>query len=59
MKETTLFILGGLFALFGLGGLFVASRAEEGAAYWAGLGFFAFCILLVFALISESGKNHS
>jgi hypothetical protein len=39
---------GGLAGLFGMIGLFVASRgAENPVAYYGGLAFFAFCVLFI------------
>jgi hypothetical protein len=51
------FGMGGLIALFGIIALFAASRHGEGAGYWGGLGFFVFCIGLIFYLIA--GVKHS
>ncbi len=59
MKEATLFIIGGLFAIFGLTALFVSAHAGHGPVYWAGLAFFVFCIVMIFALISESGQDRN
>ena len=51
------FVGGGLVALFGIISLFVAARHGEGASYWGGLGFFAFCVGVIFYLIT--GAKHS
>jgi len=53
------FVFGGLIGLFGLAGLFVASRAEgEPMPYWGGLGFMLFAVLFIFFLIRNSYNGH-
>ncbi len=47
----TTWIVGGLVAIVGLAGLFVASRATDGIMYGTGLVFFAFGALFCFDLI--------
>jgi hypothetical protein len=44
-------ILGGVMALLGLVGLFVASRAEDDVFYGTGLALFLFGVLFIFGLI--------
>jgi hypothetical protein len=44
-------ILGGVLALLSLFGLFVASRAQDGVFYGAGLALFLLGILFIFGLI--------
>ena len=57
IKESVLFVIGGLFALFGLGALYVAAHADHRPVYWIGLGLFGFTVFLIFALITESGQG--
>lgn len=47
----TRWVLGGVLAAVGLGGLFVASAAGAGPGYLSGLLVFGACVLGVFALI--------
>lgn len=46
-------IMGILFAIIALVGLFMASRAQDGFFFWTGLGFFAFGVLSTFGLIGR------
>lgn len=46
-----------LIGVFGVGALFVASNGQHGLPYWGGLGFFVFCVLLLFKLIDENEKH--
>lgn len=57
MKEVNLFVIGGLFALFAFGFLFLAAQAGQGPVYVVGLGLFLFCTLLIFVLIGETGRH--
>ena len=47
-------VFGGIMALIGLIGLFMASRAADEAFYWTGLAFFLFGVLAIFGLIGRS-----
>ena len=49
-----------LLALFAILSLSVAARGHQDLAYWGGLGFFLFCILLAFYAIANltAHKNH-
>lgn len=51
---TVNWIVGGLMAILGLLGLFLASRAVDPVIYWTGLGVFAFAVLFCYYLI---GRN--
>lgn len=51
------FMYGGVFGVFALLSLFVASRHHEGASYWGGIAFFVICIGLIFYMIS--GVRHA
>ncbi len=46
-----------LIGLFGVTALFVASQGQHGLPYWGGLGFFVFCVLLMFKQIADSEKH--
>lgn len=46
-----------LIAVFGVGALFVASNGQHGLPYWGGIGFFVFCILLLFKLIAVNDEH--
>lgn len=50
---TSNWVLGGISAVLGLGGLFVAARSGVHApvGYWGGLVFFAISLLIVFYLV--------
>ena len=55
MIDTTVtWIIGALVALLGIAGLFLASRAVDGAIYWTGLLFFAFSVLFCFYLVDRN-----
>ena len=54
MNHMDNWIMGAVTALLGVGGLFVASNAGHGLAYYGGLLFFVFAILLVFHFIRVS-----
>ncbi len=47
-------VFGGLMGLLALIGLFMASRAADGAFYWTGLAFFLFGVLVIFGLIGKA-----
>ncbi len=54
-------ILGGLIGLFGIIGLFLASRAHDPVMYFVGLLFFVFAVLFDFGLIGRyagQSKGH-
>ena len=54
MNGTVTWIIGALVALLGLAGLFLASRAVDGAIYWTGLVFFAFSVFFCFYLVDRN-----
>jgi uncharacterized membrane protein YccC len=54
MQQIEKFLLGGVLGVFAIISLFVAARHSEGASYWGGLAFFAFCIGLIFYQISNA-----
>jgi hypothetical protein len=45
------FVLGAVMGVLGLIGLFLASAAQDGTLYGAGLGLFLFCVLFIFVMI--------
>ena len=47
-------IMGAAAAIMAVGGLFVAATAGHGVAYYGGLGFFVFAVLLTFLFIKIS-----
>jgi uncharacterized membrane protein (DUF4010 family) len=49
MQDTGPWIIGGIVALAGLLGLFLAADAVDDGVYIFGLGLFAFAVLFVFA----------
>ena len=48
------FFGGGVLGVFAIICLFVASRHDEGASYWGGLGLFAILIGMIFYLITRA-----
>lgn len=54
MNHVGNWIMGGVTALLAIGGLFVASTAAQGVAYYGGLLFFVFAVLVVFMFIKVS-----
>ena len=46
-------VLGGVLGVVGLVGLFLASAAQHGMLYGAGLGLFLLCVLVIFVLIHQ------
>lgn len=54
MNHVNNWIMGGVTALLAVGGLFVASNAGAGIAYYGGLLFFVFAVLLVFLFVRIS-----
>jgi hypothetical protein len=54
MNNVGNWIMGGVTALLAVGGLFVAATAGQGVAYFGGLLFFVFAVLLVFLFIRIS-----
>lgn len=59
MQGTGKWIMGGLMALMGLIGLFVAARGGDNpVAYYGGLGFFAFAVLVIMWWI-KSAFDHA
>ena len=54
MNHVGNWVMGGCTAVLAVGGLFVASTAGSGVAYYGGLGFFVFAVLMVFLFIKVS-----
>ena len=54
MNNVSNWVMGAVTALLAVGGLFVASTAGEGVAYYGGLLFFVFAVLMVFMFIKIS-----
>ena len=50
-------IMGGLFGLVGIIGLFMASGAHDDMFYFSGLLIFVFSIFLIFRLITKYGPH--
>ncbi len=51
------YFFGAVLAALALLSLMVASHAHGGVFYWAGIGFFAVCVLMVFTLIGKYAGN--
>ena len=52
--STANWILGGLTAIFGVVGLYVASNSHEPVGYYGGLAFFAFAVGVIFHRIKRA-----
>lgn len=50
-------IMGAASAIMAVGALFVASTAGSGVAYYGGLAFFVFAVLLTFLFIKISTEH--
>jgi hypothetical protein len=46
-------VLGGILGVVALIGLFLASAAQDGVLYGAGLGLFVLCVLVIFGMIQR------
>lgn len=53
-NNTRQWIIGGVVGLFGILGLYVASRAADQVFYWLGLLVFAGCVLVIFLMIKRA-----
>jgi len=54
MTNTANWIIGGVVALLGLTGLFLAAHGLDDGVYLFGLGLFAFAVLFLFSLIGRT-----
>jgi uncharacterized membrane protein (DUF4010 family) len=54
MQDTVPWLIGGILALAGLIGLFLAAGATDPGIYVFGLGLFAFAVLFVFSQIRRA-----
>ena len=54
MNNVGNWVMGAASAIMAVGGLFVAATAGSGVAYYGGLGFFVFAVLLTFMFIKVS-----
>lgn len=54
MARAANWIIGGVVALLGLIGLFLAARGVDDGFYLFGLGLFAFAVLFLFSLIGRT-----
>lgn len=57
MQNAGNWVLGGVTAIMGVAGLFIASRAGHGLGYVGGLAMFVFCVLFI-TLILRTGFDH-
>lgn len=57
MQNAGNWVLGGVSAIMGVAGLFVASRAGYGLGYYGGLAMFVFCVLFIMFMM-KSGYDH-
>lgn len=58
MAQIWSWIVGAALTILGLFGLLIASRTEAETMYWAGIGIFVACVLIVFGLIKEAYDRH-
>jgi hypothetical protein len=58
MNTTLAWIVGGLIAILGLLGLFLAAGAKDGGIYLFGLLLFLFAVLFDFGLIKRGTGGH-
>jgi hypothetical protein len=58
MNSVSDLILGGVTAVLGVIGLFVAARAHDEVGYYGGLLFFIFAVGLIFFQIKRSYDRH-